>query len=502
MSLTIDFVPDGLNLERYLASAADVAAIIGPWGSGKSRASVIKLLLNVLAQKPAKDGRRHRRTLVTRSTYAELEDTTLKTWLAVFPEDKFGPLRRSRPFRHHIRVGDWDWEVLFLALEGEEDRKKLLSLDLSDAFVNEARETHRGIIDDITGRLGRYPSVADGGCARPQLIMDSNAPDVLHWLAVVAGMVPMPPNLSEAERRRLTRPGNWDIFTQPPGLVETKDREGNILGYEPNPEAENVRWLRPGYYQSIIVGKEASWIDVNVMNRPGQLRSGKAVYPMFVERVHVAREPLAFLDGHRLWIGVDFGRTPAAVFGQRVFDRWRILAELCAEDMGARAFARLVRKFLAERFPGASYAMFGDPAGTAKSQADDSTPFGMFRAEGFKIQPASTNDPDVRRGAVEEALRGLDEGHPRFLLDGEACPILRAGFQGGYAYRKMAVSGSDMYSDEPEKNRYSHPHDGLQYMMVGAGEGRAVMGKTASAGLAPKVARGPRGSVFQRRHAS
>jgi hypothetical protein len=38
----------------------------------------------------------------------------------------------------------------------------------------------------------------------------------------------------------------------------------------------------------------------------------------------------------------------------------------------------------------------------------------------------------------------------------------------------MQVSG-ERYDDKPEKNMYSHIHDALQYMMLGAGEGRSLM---------------------------
>jgi hypothetical protein len=38
----------------------------------------------------------------------------------------------------------------------------------------------------------------------------------------------------------------------------------------------------------------------------------------------------------------------------------------------------------------------------------------------------------------------------------------------------MEVSG-ERYADKPDKNMYSHIHDALQYMMLGAGEGRALM---------------------------
>lgn len=500
--LALNYEPDGATLERFLVSAAPVKGIIGPWGSGKSRANCVALGMNAARQPLSASGRRRRRTLISRQTYAELEDTTLKTWLEVFDEATFGPVRRSRPFRHLIRAADLDWEVIFLALEGEEDRKKLLSFDLSDAWINEARETARGIVDDVTGRLGRYPPVEDGGCFQPQLLMDSNAPGVGHYLGVMAGMSPPPENLSSADRARLVKPAEWDLFVQPPGLIEERDREGNIAGYRPNPDAENAKWLRAGYYTDIVKGKDQGWIDVNVMNRPGHPRAGKPVYPMFVERVHVARQKLEFVEGHTLFVGVDFGRTPAAVAGQRVFDRWRVLGELCAEDMGARAYARILKRWLAERFPGARLSIWGDPAGNARGQVDDTTPFEAFRAEGLEIRPAPTNDASVRRGAVEETLRHLDgEGNARFLLDGEACPILRAGFQSGYHFRKLQISGADLFAEEPEKNRFSHPHDGLQYMMIGAGEGRAFLGRAREASGRPAGARAPRKTVFDRRRA-
>ena len=46
----------------------------------------------------------------------------------------------------------------------------------------------------------------------------------------------------------------------------------------------------------------------------------------------------------------------------------------------------------------------------------------------------------------------------------------RKGFNGGYHYRRvMSRSGGDEnYTNEPEKNEYSHPHDGLQYGTYGA----------------------------------
>ena len=65
------------------------------------------------------------------------------------------------------------------------------------------------------------------------------------------------------------------------------------------------------------------------------------------------------------------------------------------------------------------------------------------------------------------------EGKPALLID-RRCPQLIKGFEGGYAYKRMEVSG-ERYADKPDKNMFSHVHDAAQYLFLGAGEGRALM---------------------------
>jgi hypothetical protein len=76
-------------------------------------------------------------------------------------------------------------------------------------------------------------------------------------------------------------------------------------------------------------------------------------------------------------------------------------------------------------------------------------------------------------------------GDSGILIDPK-CNNLIKGFDGGYHYRRMQVSG-ERYDDKPNKNRFSHVHDALQYMLLGAGEGRALTigGKTSK----PRVAK-------------
>jgi hypothetical protein len=83
------------------------------------------------------------------------------------------------PF-HHIKMSDMDLEVLFVALDRPQDISKLLSMELTGAWVNEAREVPRPVIDGLTGRVGRYPSMAMGGTGWSGIIADTEPPDSDH----------------------------------------------------------------------------------------------------------------------------------------------------------------------------------------------------------------------------------------------------------------------------------------------------------------------------------
>ena len=55
---------------------------------------------------------------------------------------------------------------------------------------------------------------------------------------------------------------------------------------------------------------------------------------------------------------------------------------------------------------------------------------------------------------------------PGLLIDPE-CPILIEGFNGGYMYPEKALE-IEPTQIRPLKNKYSHPHDALQYVAAGA----------------------------------
>lgn len=470
----LNYKPGGEVLRNFMLDDHFFRGLRGPVGSGKSACCAIEMFRRALAQEPNADGIRKSRWAVVRNTNPQLRTTTIKTWLDWFPENVWGKmLWHPPPYTHHIKKGDLDLEVIFLALDRPEDVKKLLSLELTGVWINEAREVPKQIVDACTMRVGRFPSMKDGGPTWYGVIADTNAPDEDHWWPIMSGEAPLPDHVSREEALMLVKPNTWEFFTQPGGMVAEVDSEGNVLEYKKNPKAENINNLTPNYYPDIITGKTKSWIDVYVLNKLGSLSDGKQVYPMFDETVHVSKEPIIPTPGHPIIVGLDFGLTPAAAFCQSVRGRWYILHELVAQDMGIVRFSEVLKQEMAQRFPGSQFIVYGDPAGDYRAQTDERTPFQILRQAGIKAYTAPTNDPALRIEAVATPLNRMVDGQAGFMID-QRCGNLIKGFRGGYHYRRLQVSGAARHEERPDKNKFSHIHDALQYALCGGGEGRAL----------------------------
>lgn len=445
----------------------------GPVGSGKSVCCCVEVFRRALMQEKNADGVRRSRWAIIRNTNPQLRTTTIKTWLDWFPEDEWGKFSWSVPYTHHIKRADLDLEILFLALDRPEDVKKLLSLELTGIWINEAREIPKSIIDACTMRVGRFPSMKEGGCTWTGVIADTNAPEEDHWWPIMSGEVPIPDHIPKEDAKMLAKPDNWNFYTQPAGMLETKDEDGSISGYSLNENAENLNNMRRDYYPNIVMGKTKTWIDVYVMNRLGSIKDGKPVYGMFAPDMHIADEEIPIADGMPVYIGIDFGLTPAAAFAQKVRGRWLVQQEIVAFDMGIVRFSELLRQEIATKYANCEVIIFGDPAGDFRAQTDESTPFQILRGAGLNARPAPSNDVSLRLESVTQPLTRMVDGQSGFLID-KRCRELIKGFEGGYQYRRIQVSG-ERYDDKPEKNHFSHIHDALQYLFLGAGEGRSVM---------------------------
>jgi hypothetical protein len=457
-----------------------VAIIRGPVGSGKSLGSMMRLWRHCCEQAPHPiTGLRTLRIAVVRNTYPDLEQSTVKTWLNLFPEEIYGRFYYSKPMVHPIRVLGLDVEVVFLALDKKEDVRKLRSTEWTIIYFNELQYIPKELFDEATTRAGRFPALKDGGPTYYGVIADMNAPEEDHWLPPMVGEVEWPENYSEEDRERNAFPDDWFYICQPPGLIEAMSADGkSVVGYAENPDAENLKWLKQSYTE-MAKGKSKAFIDSRLMNRITMMADGDPVWPQFVVETHVSKQVLRAVPGHVVYVGLDFGRRPSAVFGQRINDRWQVVHEMQMFDASATLFAPAVKRAMFEKFPAdTEFAVYGDPKGRDKTQAFEETAYDIFAANGITVQPAPVKGNDVRTrvDAVVYVLSGMLNGLPRFMLSA-ACRSLKVAMGGKYHLKK--IEGVAM----PVKDKYSDLCDALQYMIIGAGEGRAMVGRAQPAAV-------------------
>lgn len=443
------------TLQRFMASRRKVQAVMGPMGSGKTSAFIFKVLRLICDQEPQADKVRRSRWLITRNTYGDLKSTTIRDWRDIV-KDELGQFSMSQPPEHKLRFRLDDGtrvesDVMFVALDRPDHIRKLRGVQITGAWMNEAKEQPKAILDTMTMRVGRYPRLQDGGCTWRGVLMDYNAPDEDHWLFTLE------------HQARLGELPDFEFFIQPGGVVKIGGK------WTANPEAENLNNLEPGYYESNLQGKAEDYIKVNLGNQYGFVQDGKPVHPEYQDHIHCAQAVFAPTKGIRVIVGMDFGLTPAAAFTQRMpTGQWQQFDELVATDMGAERFAEQLSARCAE-YPGFDFRFVGDPSGDIRAQTDEDTVFKVLRAGKINAFPVRSNDVVLRRGALDRPLTRMIGGKPGFLLSPK-CKVTRKGLQGAFCYRRVKVAGDDRYHDEPVKSQYSHIVEGLEYALLDGGE--------------------------------
>ena len=171
-------------------------------------------------QAPNCEGIRLSKWAIVRNTYDMLSTTTKATFEQWLPPAICSTT--MMPMRGYLdyKLGDGTrvyCEFIFLSMDRPDDTAKLLSLEVTGIFLNEAKELPFAVLSAARGRAGRYPAQVDGykdvydkdgnliydapkqrnddgspkldnngnimytPCTRKCVIMDTNPPDDDHW---------------------------------------------------------------------------------------------------------------------------------------------------------------------------------------------------------------------------------------------------------------------------------------------------------------------------------
>ena len=460
-----------------------IRLLAGPIGGGKSVTCASDLMIWAQEQQPDRDGIRKTRFAVVRNTVDQLKTTTIKTIFDWYPPGIYGEYKIVDK-TYHIKLNLPDGtrvesEWLFLSLDNPADTRKALSLELTGVWLNEAREIHPDVIEVMPTRTGRYPKEDrknNYGCTRSGMIMDTNMPGADSWFG---------------ERMADPESSGWDVFIQPPAAVSVQEYL-KVYGEDPletfidfdkrewviNPKADNLENLKADYYPTAISGKSKDFVDVYVLCRFGRDLGGRPVYEgSWVPDFHVIKEEVYPITSvaYPIIIGLDFGRTPSAIFIQSdPRGRTTVLSEVTTINCGIEKFiTEYMKPHIQQRYPTCTFVVAPDPAGYSKQQIGEVSLVDIVKRMGFKVARPPSNDPSKRIAVVERILLRQIDGGPALRVH-YGCKKIIQGFNDGYRYK---VKRTGEMEEKPDKNAFSHPHDALQYglavLEVGAGYGMA-----------------------------
>ncbi len=443
------------TVQSFMLSDSFVRLILGPVGSGKTTGVMWECFRRACEQSPGPDGIRRTRFVVVRNTLSQMKQTVLKdveTWFGAFAYFK------SSENVIQIRAGDvWsDWYLI--PLDDPTNQQRLLSLQLTGAWINEFIEIDPDLLPAIAGRLGRYPSAAQGGPTWFGILGDSNMPNMgSRW----------------HELLDIETPEDWQVFIQPGGLDENAENLNYLTQTEatlklPPDHPERLDQGRT-YYHRLARQHAGNWVKRYVHAKYGDDPDGTAVFrESFNREFHVSKERLTPSVGLPLTIGQDFGRNPCALICQENHrGQLLVLEEVVAENMGLELHIESnLRPRLANNpdYFGKRVIVVGDPSGVSKNSITEVNLFEFLESQGFNAYPAPTNDIEPRISAVEALFARNIGGRPRVLIDGTRCPRLVQALHSKYLY---AVRKDGQTRALPEKlHPWSDLADALQYVAL------------------------------------
>mgnify|MGYP006220039513 FL=1 len=100
----------------------------------------------------------------------------------------------------------------------------------------------------------------------------------------------------------------------------------------------------------MLGGKNLDWVRCYAEGKYTYVQEGRPVWSEYDDST--MSDDLMVDENIPVQVGLDFGLTPSAVFGQRMpSGAWHILHEIVTFDMGLDRFTNILKSEMAIRFP-------------------------------------------------------------------------------------------------------------------------------------------------------
>ncbi len=421
--------------------SSTVIGLVGPYGSGKSTLIPLRIQTDAAQTTPDSDGVRRYRVLILRGTYSMIESALMPVMQQhLAPGTQFA---KGSPITAKYKGGGVEIHCDLVALDREEDIKRIQGGSYDALFCDEARDCQWGIIQTA---MTRVRAVTDAGQPKPLTIgIISNPCGEEHWLYKSFVANPLP---------------GWILYKQPSGLSE--NREG--------PYGSD-------YYQKMADANrdDPAYIDIHVHGNWGvYVPEGDAVVRAFKSGRHVV--DLNVSPVVPLLVGLDVGIAyNALVFGQRIQDQIRIIGELVIENAPAVMAAPKALAYVRDELYGAPVALCTiDPSSEQRSADTGSLVIDTWRSmTRWQIRSA----PSPRISERVESLNAMfqssnGDGDPSIVIDRLKAPQTMRALAGEYRW-KMRRTPSGVVSEDGELDKQNRPFadlgDALGYLVMGAG---------------------------------
>jgi hypothetical protein len=478
----------------YIQSKGPIDLIMGPWGSGKTVASIFKLARHAAVDFPVcRDGVVHVRAAAIRDTYREMAKTALASWLDAFP--KGGPYTASerdawsggqdRPVKHVLewdvarrwyrKGGEWDLKATKVRFQmefgaiGEQNLDSFFKgYEISMGWLNECDLVHEDAPGRLYGRTGRFPPETEIMPWEAERLGFATDPDSgaesIRIPRIVCGDYNPPDESNWTYKRHIEEPEKWPgyrFFAQPSGLSAQGENRAGKARYKYEEEERQFG------------GPTTPEARRNVHGMYAPKAAGTVIFSKFNILRNRADSPLPIVRELPYFMGMDAGGRPACGIGQFMpsgqFRAQREIVTLPDRVTGPSGFAEMVANVQLADYAGMRCGgAWADPSswyGADKARGELSWVEIVSLALQITIMPTETNDLGSRFEAVNWYLGDIDANTPRLLLDPGLKYTLR-GFVSQYQMTKNASKGKTD-TIEIEKNEYSHIMEGWQYLFYG-----------------------------------